>query len=186
MLIRGEHMGERYSVSLEEEGRARYVDPAFAETGLTSRRKRADLETDRLVFQGIANLGLARRLRFALCPAGVVLGNSVNYLSLRDHEEERLYYYLGLLNSRLLNWRFGATSYGNNVSNFEIGQLPIVSYIEAGPEGKEIALIARQLARMAQTQQLKTSEAMELDRRLDRLIYGIYEITKAEQELIES
>ncbi len=186
LLVRGEHMGGRYLLRLEEGGSARYVDPAFIEAGVASGSKRNHLENERLIFQGIANLGLMRRLRFALCPAGVVLGNSVNYLSLPDPGEEQVYYYLGLLNSQLMNWRFATTSYGNNVSNYEIGQLPIIRYSDAGRTAESIATAARGLTVLAAKRQLLTPAAMELDRRIDRLIYGLYEISELERELIES
>ncbi|MGE5654478.1 MAG: N-6 DNA methylase [Bacillota bacterium] len=185
MLVRGEHMGERYYVSLEASGKARFVDPAFLQR-CASATKRAHLVNQRLIFQGIANLGLVRRLRFALCPAGVVLGNSVNYLALYGSEEEQIYYYLGLLNSQLMNWRYCITSYGNNISNYEIGQLPIITYDQAGSEAREVAMIARQLTDLARTSQFQTAAAKELDQRMDRLIYRIYDINRAEQELIES
>lgn len=186
MLVRGEHMGERYVVNLEACGPGRYVSAAFLRAGVASATKSRHRERQRVIFQGIANLRLAHRLRFALCPAGVVLGNSVNYLALHDDEEEQLHYYLGVLNSKLLNWRFCVTSYGNNVGNYEIGLLPIIRYAQAGTAGQEIASLTRRLSRLADLRQMETVEAMELDRRLDRLIYGIYEITEGEQAIIEA
>ncbi len=63
-----------------------------------------------------------RRLKAAAAPAGVFLGDMTNFIAGTTVPAD---YLLGLLNSRLLNWRFKITSTNNYLSAAEIEALPI-------------------------------------------------------------
>lgn len=81
----------------------------------------------RLAGQQISNSSQTKRLKFSLIKPGTVLGNSCNFISVTESAESpfSLLYLLGLLNSELLNWRFGITNGNNHVSNYELDELPI-------------------------------------------------------------
>ena len=64
----------------------------------------------------------ARRLKAALVPKGVFLGDMTNSIVSRGVP---LDYLLGVLNSRLLNWRFKLTSTNNYISARELESLPV-------------------------------------------------------------
>ncbi len=63
-----------------------------------------------------------RRLKAALAPKGVFLGDMTNSIVTRCVP---LDYLLGVLNSRLLNWRFKLTSTNNYISARELESLPV-------------------------------------------------------------
>ena len=122
LLIRGDHL-ERYVARLDrvpgEEGwidKKKYISKAGE-----SVKAQHHLQ-ERIAFQEVANMQLERRLNCAFVPQDVFLGHTVNYLC--NFKAER-YYLLGILNSKLLNWRFKATSTNNHVSGDEVRALPI-------------------------------------------------------------
>jgi Alw26I/Eco31I/Esp3I family type II restriction m6 adenine DNA methyltransferase len=90
--------------------------------------KAKHVEDRRIAGQQISNMMQRWRLKFCMVEAGTFLGNSCNYIYIKEEQNNResLYlYFLALLNSTLLNWRFKLTSTNNHVSNTELGTLPI-------------------------------------------------------------
>jgi len=76
----------------------------------------------RIVLARVVNMATFRRLKAAAVPAGWFLGDMTNYI---DNMTVPCDYLLGLLNSRLLNWRLRITSTNNYISAAEIEALPI-------------------------------------------------------------
>lgn len=120
-LIRGVHLDSfRFKKSDE------FVDSSFI--ALTPKKRY--IRVPRIACQQISNIKSKKRLKFALMPAGSVLGNSCNFIafderSLWSTNSPSLKYILGILNSSILEWRFRLTSSNNHVSNYELGNLPI-------------------------------------------------------------
>ncbi|MFH0823042.1 MAG: N-6 DNA methylase, partial [Pseudomonadota bacterium] len=79
-------------------------------------------KNSRLVVGRVVNMGTQRRLKAALVPPGRHLGDMTNSIV---GITVPVSYLLGLLNSRLLNWRFKLTSTNNYVSAAEIRALPV-------------------------------------------------------------
>ena len=77
----------------------------------------------RLVCQQISNMTQKVRLNFVECEITDVLGNSCNYITVREDLINQLNV---LLNSALLNWRFKITSTNNHINNYELDELPII------------------------------------------------------------
>jgi len=75
-----------------------------------------------MVLGRVVNMATSRRLKAAVVPNGVFLGDMTNFIA--DSAVPRDYL-LGLLNSRLLNWRLKLTSTNNYLSAAEIESLPI-------------------------------------------------------------
>jgi Alw26I/Eco31I/Esp3I family type II restriction m6 adenine DNA methyltransferase len=86
----------------------------------------------RIVCQQISNIHSRKRLKFAFVDVNYILGNSCNFLALRNETglfgepEISLYYLLGILNSVLLDWRFRVSNSNNHVANYELSELPII------------------------------------------------------------
>jgi Alw26I/Eco31I/Esp3I family type II restriction m6 adenine DNA methyltransferase len=139
-LIRGEHvMPLRVSHPSQREGRLDWVVPEFALrercTKPNDRNYRLRFDRDaapphpiqvwdqeRIVLGRVVNMETRRRLKAALVSAGQFLGDMTNYIagSALPHD-----YLLGLLNSRLLNWRIKLTSANNYLSAAEVESLPV-------------------------------------------------------------
>ena len=92
----------------------------------------------RLACQAIVNAQQTRRLRWIVLPAGSVLGNSVNHLQLpkdvmemlsdiHNGYEDALQWLCDLLNSEKLDAWARAWAANNNVNNYELELLPLLS-----------------------------------------------------------
>ena len=92
----------------------------------------------RLACQAIVNAQQTRRLRWIVLPAGSVLGNSVNHLQLpkdvmemlsniHNGYEDALHWLCDLLNSEKLDAWARAWAANNNVNNYELELLPLLS-----------------------------------------------------------
>lgn len=139
-LIRGEHvMPLRVSHPSSREGRLDWVMPEFLKvqaanahltqsSGPNSHRSgaaRARLnpwEKDRIVLGRVVNMDTDRRLKAAAVPPGSFLGDMTNFIADLTVPRD---YLLGLLNSRLLNWRIKLTSTNNYLSAAEVEALPV-------------------------------------------------------------
>jgi len=118
-LLRGRNIGFFELVGMPSE---EYVDPSFVEAST----KREYIGAERLVCQQIANMSKGRRLTFAIAPKNLVLGNSCNFIALKDNVHEiDVYFLLGILNSNIMNWYFKIQSSNNHINNYEIDTFPV-------------------------------------------------------------
>ncbi len=147
LLVRGAHLSA-FRVDLEPKNKQeRWVD---WERFVDQRGKgawRQDMQAARLAQTGIVNMEAARRLVAGVVPAGVVLGNSVNYWVARPDaalpEADARAYLLGLLNSTPLEWRFRLTSSNNNINLYEVRSLPLPCLAGLFPAERIDAYLAR-------------------------------------------
>lgn len=117
-LVRGNMISDNGLNDINHE----YVLPSFLEKK-SDDYKKFDYGNERLVCQQISNQTQRRRLRFVLCEKKDILGNSCNYISVKN---EYIPFVSALLNSALLNWRFKITSTNNHINNYELDELPII------------------------------------------------------------
>ena len=87
-----------------------------------TRFRRKPWKIPRIVIGRVVNMDTRRRLKAAAAPSGAFLGDMTNFIFVASIPID---YMLGLLNSRLLNWRFRITSTNNYISASEIEALPI-------------------------------------------------------------
>lgn len=120
-LIRGKNIS-LYKVEYEKD---EYVNDKF----LLKTQKSEDIRSVRIVGQQVVNQQKEQRLSFAKIEKNNILGNSCNYLIVKENQygitENFL---LACLNSKLLNWYFKLQSSNNHVNNYEIDNLPIPIY----------------------------------------------------------
>ena len=137
------------------------------------------ISSERIVCQQVSNMHGEKRLKFTKIPAGIVLGNSCNFLAINEsifnNNELSLDYLLGILNSLLLNWRFKTTSSNNHVSNYELADLPILI-----PTKTQRAKIEK-LVRKIQYEKYSTT-LMDLN----NFIFDIYGLSNVEKKYILS
>ena len=89
-------------------------------------KKKIYIEHERIICQQIANMNKERRVTFSYVPAGNVLGNSCNFISVSTNKYGiDIFALLGLLNTKIINWLFKLTSSNNHVNNYEIDCFPI-------------------------------------------------------------
>ena len=116
--------GNMISVDGIKSDNGEYVDPSFL-MAKSPEYITKDFGRVRLICQQISNAASTRRLVFCYCNENDILGNSCNYVSA---DPEILRKMEVLLNSPLLNWRFRITSSNNHINNYELDELPIVSF----------------------------------------------------------
>lgn len=130
-LVRGEHVAPlRVNHPAAGGNRLDWVLPRFVKTAGLKKGSRSFLsndranvwETERIVLARVVNMDTDRRLKAARVGPGVFLGDMTNFLV---EPKLPINYLLGLLNSRLLNWRMKLTSTNNYISAAEILALPI-------------------------------------------------------------
>ncbi|MEJ2717281.1 MAG: N-6 DNA methylase [Deltaproteobacteria bacterium] len=140
-LVRGEHVAPFHLRHPSPRGRRLdWVLPAFLrkdekpngrgerkdDTPARLRRhaggRRGCWEQRRIVLGRAVNMETDRRLKAAAAPPGTFLGDMTNFIS---DASVPFNYLLGLLNSRLFDWRIKVTSTNNYVSAGEIEGLPI-------------------------------------------------------------
>lgn len=131
-LVRGEHI-EPFRLTHPTANRSRldWVMPGLIEHRATRAGQSAARVTGRgepwiekrIVMGRVVNMATRQRLKAALCPAGMLAADMTNYIC---GLTVPVWYLIGVLNSRLLNWRFRLTSTNNYISAAEIMALPVV------------------------------------------------------------
>jgi Alw26I/Eco31I/Esp3I family type II restriction m6 adenine DNA methyltransferase len=167
-LIRGDQI-ERYRGDLPSD-KDRWVANDFLEHR-ASRAKAAFTEKRRIVLRQCSYLKKANRISGTIVDAGVVVANSCNFLAITESggghldDEARLLFLLGVLNSRIVEWRFRTTSSTNHVGNYELAALPI----PAPDAGVRTAEIVERTTRM-----LRDPDGTETDHALERAVRSMY------------
>lgn len=171
-MLRGAQVQKFYITDNISQGDILYLD-AEAYLSENSSPKSRHHQNRRIVMQGITGVNERYRLKMALSEQGVFCANSVNYLLISDAEIE---FFLGLCNSRLLNWFFAKLSTNSNVNGYEVDNLPVKIPCES--KKQEIAALVRSL--------LSNASDMTANNQLNSLIYEIYGLNSEQIEVVEN
>lgn len=136
---------------------------------------------ERIALQRITGVDEVNRLIAATSRNGAYFADSTNSLISGDGQLTALI--VGLLNSKLLNWRFMLTSTNNNVGTNELEVLPFPKEL---PQRKidRLKEIVQGLGRI-ERKEMKDGEGLALLDKLDSSIYEIYELTHQQIAIIE-
>jgi Alw26I/Eco31I/Esp3I family type II restriction m6 adenine DNA methyltransferase len=166
-LVRGDQI-ERFRADLPSD-KHRWVDQRFLFEGI-SPPKAAFLSQSRIVLRQCSYLRKPNRISGSIVPPGHVVANSCNFLAVDASgsatldRESSLLYLLGIINSRLIDWRFRMTSSTNHVGNYELAALPIPA-----PEGESASEIVELTAAL-----LNEPDRSSFDDRLEFAIRSHY------------
>lgn len=157
-LVRGEHVAPFHLIHPSPRGRRLdWVLPAFVGRSVqlngrgtgeddapalvlrNARARRGFWGQRRIVMGRAVNMETDRRLKAAAVPSGTFLGDMTNFVS---EATVPFNYLLGLLNSRLFDWRIKVTSTNNYLSAREIEGLPIPR-IPKAPIPQEVTCAAQ-------------------------------------------
>lgn len=169
-MVRGAQIQKFYVTNEISQGDIYYLDEE-AYLSENNAKKSHHHEIPRIVMQGITGVNEKDRLKMTILKAGVYCANSVNYILIK----ERIYYFLGICNSKVLNWFFSKLSTNSNVNGYEVDNLPI----KFGEDDicDEIEYRVKIL--------LNHPDDEEEMSAIDALVYKIYGITNEEREIIE-
>jgi hypothetical protein len=116
-----------------------------------------------------------------MIPSGVFCANSVNYIFFDDRQAEAQFV-LGVLNSRLLNWIFSKFSTNSNINGYEVDNLPMPAHPNPKKKSEIVELVKQILVGKKTNPDANTAE---LEHRIDRLVYELFDITPDEIRLVE-
>ena len=129
----------------------------------------------RIVMQGITGVNEKVRLKMTISQ-NAYCANSVNYCSFK--KDTNLYLYLGLFNSKLLNYIFKQFSTNSNVNGYEVDNLPIVL-----PIPERIGIIAKSVVAAKAFDEKADTKQKELE--IDLLVYHLYGLTYDEVLIVD-
>ena len=125
----------------------------------------------RIGMQGITGINEKYRLKMAYIPENSFCANSVNYLIPNQND---IYFLIGFLNSKLINWYFKKMSTNSNVNGYEIDALPVRKFLDI--EKKQIHKYVKEII---QTNKIENAKL------IDELLFQIYDLSNEEIEIIE-
>jgi adenine-specific DNA-methyltransferase len=133
----------------------------------------------RIVMQGITGVNEKIRLKMTIAQPDTFCGNSVNYILFNN---DVINIYLGVLNSKLLNYIFSKFSTNSNVNGYEVDNLPYPRFVEENIFQKITSLVTQILeAKWANP----TTDTSVLEREIDQLVYGLYGLTEEEIAIVD-
>ena len=167
-MWRGDNVGKYYPQSQPKE----YCDIKASNTHNAIRR---------IVIQQISNQGQPFRTKAFISDKNFICGNSTNYLIAKNNEN--LYFYLGLINSKAFNFYFNYFSFTNHITVGELERVPIPKITAKNQKiaDKIVNLVEKILESKSQG---KDSTAIESQ--IDDLVYELYDLSKIEKALVES
>lgn len=169
-MLRGAQVQKFYITDDISQGDILYLDDVLYLKENDTPRSKHHCEK-RIVMQGITGVNEKYRLKMTISDEGMFCANSVNYLICG----EMTYYFLGLLNSHLLNWFFAKLSTNSNVNGYEVDNIPIKIANDALM--REVESVVQSLLEEPNNQQMLQE--------LDAVVYKIYSLTEDEQKIVE-
>jgi len=152
----------------------------------------------RIATQRITGVDDSWRIVATILEPPCYFADSTNSIILTKNAQLSLEYLLGILNSKLIQWRFRLTSTNNNVGTNEIKCLPIIvvsssdqSRMSAHDRLKkavcsmsslhEVLILAKSEAERAAVQ----CQIDSTDKEIDRLVYELYGVSNDEIKIVE-
>lgn len=171
-LIRGAQV-QKYQISKNlSQGEVIYLDEDKYKSS-TKGEKSKHFTSRRIVMQGITGVNESIRLKATIVEPPTFCANSVNYLHFRE-ENVSLEFFLGLLNSELMNWCFQKLSTNSNVNGYEVNNLPVVETYK--DHVQEITKLVKQ--------QL-SSYSSDIQSEINEIFFNIYGLNEAERKIIK-
>lgn len=151
----------------------------------------------RIATQRITGVDERLRVVATIIEPPAYFADSTNSITLCNGSDYALEYLLGLLNSKLTQWRFKLTSSNNNVGTNELDSLPIRTIRLSQPGDRSVhdhmvKLVKKMLATKRAEDAAEgarrehwTRQCEALDRQIDQLVYELYGLTDKEIALIK-
>ena len=166
---------------------------------LAAKKPREDTNCQRIATQRITGMDEYWRIVSTLVTPPAYFADSTNSIRLSKSSQYNLYFFLGILNSRLIQWCFKAFSSNNNVATNELDLLPIRTIDFKKPtdveqHDKMVGLVERILTLNENKASEKNPEKLRhivadiqrTDRQIDRLVYDLYELSEEEIQIVEN
>ena len=174
-IITGAQVQKWFITDSPQQGEINYID--IKQLSLSEKRKEC-FETERLVMQRITGVDSKIRIIATILPPNFLCANSTNFII---DSKISLYFILGILNSKAINYFFKQTSTNTNVTSKELSKFPIPkASIE---EQRNIISIVNKI--LTTKKQNTEADTTELESQIDNLVYKLYDLTPEEIKIIE-
>ncbi|TKJ43718.1 hypothetical protein CEE36_03260 [candidate division TA06 bacterium B3_TA06] len=135
-LLKGVEIGRYYFQDVLSQGEREWFDEKkFLEDGNSIPE---EVFKRRIATQRITGVDEKWRIVAMIIKPPTYFADSTNSITLNVRTEYDLYYLMGLLNSKLFQWRFKITSTNNNVGTNEVESMPIRTIDFSKPEDKKM------------------------------------------------
>jgi adenine-specific DNA-methyltransferase len=193
-LIKGVEIARYQTRNKLSQGQQEWFDEAAY---LRKHPARPITRCGRIATQRITGVDEKLRVVATMISPPAYFADSTNSLHVSERAGVKAEYLLGLLNSKLIQWRFKLTSTNNNVGTNELESLPFptVSPMIADSSVRHdgmVALVNQLLAAKKQeavasshAKELASRKCAALDRQIDTLVYELYGLTADEIALVE-
>jgi hypothetical protein len=179
MLIKGVQL-DRYILKTKKEqisqGEIEYIKVNKL-SKIISAKKLKDFSLRRIALQGLTGVNETRRLKGTIINESYFLANSSNYII--ESNSCKLELILAWLNSKLLNFVFKTRSTSSNVNGYEVDNLPFCK------NKYDTELINLSKSIMSKKQNNLLADTIELEKRIDLILYETFQFTKDEIKIIE-
>ncbi|MCE9544221.1 MAG: N-6 DNA methylase [Planctomycetia bacterium] len=188
-MLKGVEVGRYRENTKLSQGEIQWLDERRF---LKAEGPRSNTTLTRIATQRITGVDEKQRIVATIIGGPCYFADSTNSIDVGSDDEEQLKYLLGLLNSRLFQWRFKMTSTNNNVGTNELECMPYLKR-DAGHAGRKklVTLVQKMLSINAQNPggRLAANKVKNdlnaLNEEADALIYQMYGIDDEGIELIE-
>ena len=174
-VITGAQVLRYYLTDFPSQGKVLYLN--FNEVKLSESRIK-DYLNERIAMQRITGVDSKIRIIATMIPSFAFCANSTNYIS-SNKNDVNLYYLLGIINSKLLNFYFKQTSTNTNVTGKEIAKFPIIL---SNPILKERI---EQLSEAILTRKESSSDTNSYEHNIDVLVYKLYNLSFNEVKVVD-
>jgi len=144
--------------------------------GIERHKNRIQKSKMKLAVRAISGTTLPRRLFCAVLPVGMITVNSIRVSTLLMDDEE-IFFYQALMNSRSLEFVFKLISKNNNVNKFAVSMLPTFKY---NPKNKSMAQISKLSKKIWNAKKVNIEEIAEID----MIIMDIFGLNKTEKNYL--
>lgn len=177
-VIRGKNIG-RY-LYIKNDKRL-FVDEKLFKEQIGVKPKGNAHKSPRIVGRQCSYMKQKRRLVFDIVSPNCVVGNSCNYLMVKN--ESDLPFYLALLNSAVMDWYFRVLNGNNHVANYEIDDFPIPYVTEKLKNN--IVKEATRIKAVRQTHaDAMASTYIDEECKLEAMIFDAYGLSKKEVAIV--
>lgn len=194
-LVKGVEIGRYFFRTRLSQGHKEWFDEkAF----LKKNGFKGIVKLRRIATQRITGVDERLRLVATIVDPLAYFADSTNSITCSPRATHKLEYLLGLLNSKLMQWRFKLTSTNNNVGTNELDSLPIrrIDFEQSVDRSRHdrmsqlvTAIIKGQkqlaAAKNERDRMLYENKCSTLDWQIDQLVYELYDLTSADIKLIE-
>jgi len=195
ILLKGVEVGRfRLNTMLSQGTREWFDEQHF----LKSNKSKLCSNRRRIATQRITGVDERLRVVATISDPPVYFADSTNSILKQDESPYSLEYLLGILNSKLTQWRFKITSTNNNVGTNELESMPFrtINFNDSedvAKHDKMVKLVERMLdlhkqLAAAKVPDEKTRIQRQLDatdKQIDQLVYDLYGLNEDEIKIVE-